>query len=189
MKYLITILLFALCSLAISQQTLRRGVGADIPEGAVLAFARTSCPEGFLEADGGQVSRTQFSKLFSVMGTIHGTGNGTTTFHKPDYRGRFLRGFDGSAGNDPDKLTRTAMNSGGAVGNAVGSVQMDAFMSHNHDTAQWFELGSDYGSISNASTPVIDATGSLTSSSHITSNAGGNENRPKNAYVIYCIKY
>ena len=44
-----------------------------------------------------------------------------SSFHLPDLRGRFLRGLDGTAGNDTDKAARTAMNAGGSTGNTIVS--------------------------------------------------------------------
>lgn len=102
------------------------------PPGVVLPFAGATVPSGFLSCDGSAVSRATYAALFAVLGTSHGQGDGATTFHLPDYRGRFLRGVDGSAGRDPDKASRTAMNSGGNSGNAVGSVQGSDFGSHTH---------------------------------------------------------
>src|SRR5580692_10411038 len=78
------------------------------PSGAVMAFAGASAPEGWLVCDGSAVSRTQYATLFAAIGTAHGSGDGTTTFQLPDYRGRFLRGVDDGQGRDPDAATRTA---------------------------------------------------------------------------------
>src|SRR5690606_10610092 len=97
-------------------------------------FAGSTCPTGYILADGSAISRTTYADLFDIIGTSHGEGDGSTTFNLPDYRGRFLRGLDGTAGNDPDKASRTAMNSGGNTGNAVGSVQADEFKNHTHST-------------------------------------------------------
>lgn len=94
-----------------------------VPVGTVLAFAGTAVPAGFLMCDGSQVNRTTYAALFDVIGTTHGAGNLTTTFHLPDYRGRFLRGVSGTSGRDRDAATRTAMATGGFAGNLVGSVQ------------------------------------------------------------------
>lgn len=177
--------------------------GALVPEGAVMAFARVSCPTGWLAADGSQVSRTTYSKLFAAVSTIHGTGNGTTTFHLPDYRGRFLRGVSGAATNDPDRLTRTAMNTGGNTGNAVGSVQGQATAKnglaisdggHSHalpnGTTNYYTY---YGHVSiyrtSGYTGGSSALNTDGSTSNVSLGAGDNESRPVNAYVLYCVKY
>lgn len=58
-----------------------------------------------------------------------GYGNqqtGGSTFNLPDFRGMFLRGVGGSSANDPDKTLRNAMNTGGNIGNNVGSIQGNA---------------------------------------------------------------
>lgn len=97
-----------------------------IPSGVVLPFAGTTAPAGFLLCNGATVSRTTYSKLFAAIGSAHGAGDGSTTFHLPDYRGRFLRGQDGGVARDPDRAGRAAANSGGATGDNVGSVQGNA---------------------------------------------------------------
>ena len=97
-----------------------------LPAGTVLPFAGTTAPTGFLLCNGATISRTTYSKLYAAIGSAHGAGDGSTTFHLPDYRGRFLRGADGGAARDPDRAARTAANSGGATGDNVGSVQINA---------------------------------------------------------------
>lgn len=64
-----------------------------MPTGAILPFAGTSAPTGFLMCDGTAVSRSTYSALFSVIGTAFGSGDGSTTFNLPDYRDRtvFMR--------------------------------------------------------------------------------------------------
>jgi microcystin-dependent protein len=103
----------------------------NFPTGCVLPFAGTTAPEGWLLCDGSVVSRTAYAGLFSAIGTAHGNGDGSTTFHIPDLRGRFVRGLDGAANRDPDKATRTAANAGGNTGNNIGSIQDDAFQGHS----------------------------------------------------------
>lgn len=150
--------------------------------GEVIAFAGSAIPENFLLCDGRAVSRATYAALFNVIGTSHGSGDGSTTFNIPDYRGRFLRGVDGTAGNDPDKASRTAMNTGGNTGNNVGSVQADQFASHTHNytTNATISQGSP-GSANQLYLPNTDA-GATTAN-------GGNETRPKNAYVNYIIRF
>ena len=96
------------------------------PPGVIFPYAAATPPAGWLLCDGAAVSRTTYAALFAIIGGSWGTGNGSTTFHLPDFRGRFLRGVDGAAGRDPNSGTRTAANSGGNTGNAVGSVQANA---------------------------------------------------------------
>ncbi len=97
-----------------------------VPAGTVVAFAGTSAPAGWALCNGSTLNRTQQATLFASIGTIHGSGDGTTTFNLPDYRGRFLRGADLGVGRDPDRTGRTAANPGGATGDAVGTVQPGA---------------------------------------------------------------
>lgn len=149
------------------------------PAGTIMPFAGTSAPDGWLFCDGSQVSRTTYSDLFSAVGIAHGSGDNSTTFHIPDYRGRFLRGVDGGAGRDPDRTTRTSANTGGNTGDAVGSVQGDQFRSHTHDVAV---SGTTNAAASNARTEV--GSGLRTSTA-----TGGNETRPVNANVHYIIKF
>lgn len=108
----------------------RRNLG--IPSGVVFPFAGSTAPYGYLVCDGSAISRADYPSLFAALGTSHGSGDGSTTFNLPDYRGRFMRGVDGTAGNDPDTTSRTAIAAGGNTGNAVGSVQGHSFQTHTH---------------------------------------------------------
>lgn len=105
-----------------------------LPPGIVIPFGGTNVPPGWLLCDGSAVSRSIYGTLFSAIGSTWGNGDGSTTFHLPDLRGRFIRGVDGAANRDPDKTSRTAANPGGNTGNNAGSVQDNAH-GHNHTSA------------------------------------------------------
>lgn len=62
--------------------------------------------------DGRALSRTTYSELFSLLGTAFGAGNGSTTFNIPDYRGLFLRGWDGGSGRDSGRIYGQIQSSG-----------------------------------------------------------------------------
>lgn len=161
------------------------------PTGVISAYAATSAPSGWLLCDGTPISRTTYARLFAIIGVTHGDGSknadGTpsglsgTHFNLPDYRGRFLRGVDSGAGNDTDAAGRTAMNVGGNTGNTVGTIQGDAFKSHNHTYS--LDVTSGSTSFNNA---VNGNASTFTSNS--TSSVGGTETRPKNASVNFIIK-
>jgi microcystin-dependent protein len=151
------------------------GLPSSMPTGAVIAMATETVPGGFLECNGAAISRTIYATLYAAIGVVHGYGDNSTTFNLPDYRGRFLRGWDHAVARDPDKASRTAMNTGGATGDTVGSIQADAFRSHTHSCAQ--PSGQAY---------TYSGNGAVSSTSGAT---GGNETRPINANVMHCIKY
>ena len=65
--------------------------GADLT-GMIFAFAGNTLPDGYLSCDGSQVSRTTYKKLFDVIGTTYGAGDGKTTFTLPNLIDRFLEG-------------------------------------------------------------------------------------------------
>lgn len=56
-----------------------------------FAGAKEKIPEGWLLCDGAAVGRDIFKELFSVIGTIWGVGNGTSTFNLPDGLGGILK--------------------------------------------------------------------------------------------------
>jgi microcystin-dependent protein len=171
------------------------------PAGVVQAYAGPTVPSGYIICDGSAVSRTTYAKLFAAIGTSWGAGDGTTTFNLPDMRGMFLRGVDGSAGSDPDKTTRTATNSGGNAGNAVGSKQTDAFQGHGHqftnsagtsvNSQTWYE--SDSGNLGmTIGGTTVSGTFQITNPKILTGYSApsvANETRSKNVYVNYIIKF
>lgn len=153
------------------------GDGANI--GEVKMFGGASVPAGFLECNGASLVRAEYPGLFAVIGTVHGTADGTH-FNIPDLRGRFPRGYDHGAGNDPDAAGRTAANTGGVTGDNVGSVQDDGFEAHTHGIGATNSV-SPGGAAEFPNTPV--AVGIQTMST------GGNETRPKNYSLMFVIKY
>ena len=63
-----------------------------VEAGTVVASPAGSM-RGYLLCNGATVNRTTYSRLFSVIGTKYGAGDGSTTFKIPDFRGDFIRGY------------------------------------------------------------------------------------------------
>ena len=153
-------------------------VGSAATTGMVAAFATSTAPGGWLECNGQSISKITYPSLFSAIGyTYGGSGN---SFNVPDYRGLFLRGWNnGRTGglSDPDVASRTG-------GTGVGSTQVDMYSSHTHPVP-WAIFGTSTPVFYFESTPTVHygILGGNTAAS------GGNETRPKNIYVMYCIKY
>lgn len=57
--------------------------------GDIKWTCRQSADDGYLICNGDAVSRTTYAALFAVIGILFGSGDGTTTFNLPDFRGRF----------------------------------------------------------------------------------------------------
>lgn len=60
--------------------------------GTIMMYAGVTPPDGWLICDGSAISRTAYSKLFLVIGTRYGVGNGSTTFNLPNLQGRVVIG-------------------------------------------------------------------------------------------------
>lgn len=136
-----------------------------VPTGTVVAFAGTQAPANYLICNGAELSRELYDRLFAVIGTAYGSGDGVTTFQLPDLRGEFIRGWDAGRGVD--------------VGRELATVQLDEFKSHNHPIGTYYTNGAGSSSAINPS-----------SNSHAMSGyAGGNETRPRNVAMNYIIKY
>jgi microcystin-dependent protein len=65
-----------------------RDAVAGIPAGCMFDFGGSSAPTGYLLCDGSAVSRTTYARLFAVLSTAWGSGDGSSTFNVPDLRGR-----------------------------------------------------------------------------------------------------
>ena len=63
-----------------------------VPPGTIIHYAGRTVPSGWLICNGANVSRTDYAALFAAIGTIYGTGDGSTTFGLPNLDGRFLEG-------------------------------------------------------------------------------------------------
>lgn len=165
----------------------------------------------WLYCNGQAVSRADYARLYAIIGDRFGNGDGSTTFNVPDLRGMIVRGMDDGRGVDPDAATRTAMNGGGATGDAVGSVQpggtaepTNPFMlgssmagSHDHflDTAYATQTNLNAGTDSTipayAPSPNTDwPTNTAPNHNHVISLSGGgdSETRMRNAYLTFLIK-
>lgn len=157
--------------------------------GVIKIWSTSVAPSGYFECNGQAVSRTIYSKLFSVIGTTYGNGDGSTTFNLPDLRGMFIRGWDNGRGLDTQ------------VNRAFGTVQLDTFASHTHymfanqvinhgpypsslTQVPFREDGSDEKNEYTMRGTNVAATIGLTSSS-----GNSTETKPVNINLMYIIKY
>ena len=67
-------------------------LSTSIPAGAIMYFAQSNVPDGWLFCNGSNVSRTTYANLFAAIGTKYGSGNGSSTFTLPNLRDIFIQG-------------------------------------------------------------------------------------------------
>lgn len=115
---------------------LRRIPAADpneffIPAGSIVMWGGIDDPpDDWANCNGTPLDPLIETELFEVIGYNYGrTGD---FFLTPDFRGVFPRGTDNGKGEDPEAAARTASGIGGAIGDAPGSFQEDAFQFHDH---------------------------------------------------------
>lgn len=102
---------------------------ANLP-GTILPWPVPQAPEGYLYLWGGSVPKTQFRRLYAVVGDYYGST--ANDFVLPDYRGRYLRGYSPSGVRDPDAALRRRDN--GQAGNTVGGALENELKAHDHDS-------------------------------------------------------
>lgn len=155
--------------------------------GKIDYFARSTPPDGWLEANGALISRTTYADLWAeaqVSGNLvsevtwaagnygsYGQGDGSTTFRIPDLRDYFICGLP-------------------AAGRTLGSYQADAMQGHKHLTSstsvQFTSGGGNYAptgsniNAHNSSDPTTDGINGTPRTATTT--------HPKNVTLLVCIK-
>lgn len=159
------------------------GSVSGIPVGTIIAWGGITPPVGYLECQGQSLNKATYPGLFAAIGYAWG-GSGDT-FKLPDFytAGRFLRSRSSTL--------------------AVGTTQEDAIRNitgKSFPGAAWVSLATNDTNTSGAFYPVGTNGGYPTtgaSSANLSQSLGfdaskvvptAEENRPKNAVVMYCIK-
>ena len=75
---------------------LTNAVVAPFPTGSIIDFGGNTIPSGFLLCDGSAVSRTTYADLFTAIGVLWGSGDGSTTFNVPNLVDNVTAGAGGS---------------------------------------------------------------------------------------------
>lgn len=151
--------------------------GSGIPAGAWGWFGMSTPPPGWFKGNGAAVSRTTYADLFSVYGTTWGAGDGVNTFNLPDGRGEFIRAWDDGRGVD--------------AGRAFASWQAQQLLSHAHNQTFLYDafLSGTGGNRYDTTSAPSGLSWKIIRDTHVSSAAGGAENRPRNLAPLFCVKY
>ena len=151
--------------------------GSAIPKGMIAPFGRTAPPEGWLICDGSTLNALQdvmYRSLFDAIGTTWG-GTGESNFQIPDLRGTFLRG-SGSQTYDSKSYD----------GGSVSSQSKDALEEHQHEIRTINQAGATYASSAAGGASFGQWNAHPAKTQPLES---GDETKPFNTSVLYCIKY
>lgn len=140
------------------------------PIGTIIAFYGTTAPYGYLPCSGQTISKSVFPDLVNFLNP---TGTSATL---PDLRGEFLRGWDNGRGVDPSRAVKTSQ---GFSTNLPMRIQVNPWgftTTGSPNNIPISIMASDDHTLSGTSeiAGVFDWT--------------GNETRPRNVTVLYCIK-
>nr|DAQ89430.1 MAG TPA: tail collar fiber protein [Caudoviricetes sp.] len=144
--------------------------------GMIFPFAGNSTiPTGFLPCDGSAVSRTTYAKLFAVIGTTYGAGDGKTTFTLPNLIDRFLEGSSAAG---------SYVSAG--LPNFKGTFRTDFAAPTGHITSQSIEVSSGIAATTRTNTDET-VTIDLSKASSIYGNSSTVQ--PPALTMRYIIKY
>ncbi len=142
--------------------------------GEILLFAGNFAPRGWAYCEGQLLPISQYSALFSILGTTYG-GDGRTTFALPDLRGRAPI----SPGNGPGLSSYRLGQKGGAESHTLTIANLP---SHNHTVTT--TMDADPGTTSTPGPGLVPAEASediygpgtsAVSTDHVSTLAGGNQ--------------
>jgi microcystin-dependent protein len=173
--------------------------GGIVRPGTLMAYVGDTAPDGWLLCHGASVSQSTYPDLFAVIGTAWGQTGDAGTFNLPDMRGLFLRGRNRSSGGDPGAGSRTALQTGGATADNVGSYQADEVKQHTHtgnltQNIRGYNNNNEFSFSTSAfatNAPLslnTNGTTGMTAGTYREGTANTNESRPVNVAVNWIIK-
>ncbi len=156
-----------------------------MPVGSLLIWFFNRVPQGFLRAAGQLLKRSDYSELWEVVRQSNeaiaenqwggrkgcfSLGDGRTNFRLPDLRDYFIRGITESR--------------------PIGSHQNDEIRSHNHQIIRTKSFPGDNNDTDYSISKLASTNkwGVFVEPKHATTHTGGNETRPKNIALNFCIK-
>jgi microcystin-dependent protein len=115
--------------LQVSRDTFVGDLG--VPIGAILPFAGSNIPTGFLLCDGTELLIEKYNQLYSIIGNTYNgfsplQGASGSTFRLPDLRGRFPLGRDNmDNGEQVQSSTGAVVDGGGGNADRIPGVEPD----------------------------------------------------------------
>lgn len=156
-------------------------VESGAPVGSLMPYAGTTPPDGWLICDGSEISRTTYARLFSVIGTTYGAGDGNSSFNLPDFTGRVPVYDSGSA---------IGATSDGKLPNITGEFYVDGNNGPSNFSGA-FSAGSGIYSYRNRNSDHATLAKIQFNANNVSAvyNDGQTSVVPANVNCFWCIKY
>lgn len=153
----------------------------------VKLFAGNFAPRGWMKCEGQLLPISQYSALFSLLGTIYG-GDGRTTFALPDMRGRVAVGVGNGPGLSP-------VREGQKHGAETATITINQLPSHEHNLENVTEIDiktspGNNNNNNNDSKKALSPVATGGSTTVTTTNTGGSQAisiKPPSLGMIYII--
>ena len=156
---------------------------SSLPPGVIMPYLGEVAPSGWLLCHGQEVSRTEYSDLFSLLLITYGVGDQINTFNLPDLRGRMLLGADNMGGVNAEIVTdEQADVLGGKGGDEMTTLTIEQIPPHTH---QQSSSDTDVQCSSNCG-PRLSGIGGVIDQGE---EASPHNNMPPFMTVNYIIKY
>lgn len=156
------------------------GCEMTLPVGSSIQFFGSAAPDGWLFCDGAAISRSAYADLFAVIGTTYGAGDGSTTFHLPDMRGRVPVGTGTGSG-----LTNRAL--GSTFGTETHQLTIGEMPTHNHEIQRSNTTGTNVDRVAGGAGSATDI-GISAAAIHVKGGNQAHNNMQPSLAVNYIIK-
>lgn len=149
----------------------------DVPIGTIVMWSSKTCPTHWIACDGSYISRTTYSKLYSVIGDAFSLSSDTDTtkFRLPDLCGRFPIGVGSYSERNTSGETSYSYNIGNSGGEAKHVLTVSEMPTHNHNSSSSTTTG-NITTTSNGSHSHGIPTGNSTTSTASSAQKGDNSN-------------
>lgn len=131
-------------------------INSIVPVATITAYAGATAPTNWLLCDGSAISRTTYASLFTIIGTVYGSGDGSTTFNLPNLSQRFPLGKASSGTGS------TLGGTGGAIDHTHGAGSYRAAIGGEFGSHQprglWMQLDGTYTWSPNGHYAIVDST-------------------------------
>lgn len=147
------------------------------PAGAVISYAGSSAPTGWLLCAGQSLLTASYAALFSAIGYTYG-GSGAN-FNLPDLRGRAVAGKDNMGGTAANRLTNTRTIAVSTIAQATTVVTVVTSAAHGLDAGNSITISGAGNAVFNGAWTVATVVSSTSftftrgTSATITAVAGG----------------